>query len=149
MFTSGNVTVCVSNFDRAVEFYAKTLGLKLACRYGNEWAEVETPGLRIGLHPAMEHQKPGVKGSMSIGFGVQKLEPAIAQLRERGVSFQGDVVESDPVRLAFFGDPDGNPLYLVQSMESAESCGECSMADAKKPAKAARPKAKAKSKSRK
>src|SRR6185369_13994930 len=35
MFSSGNVTVYVSNMDRAVRFYTEVLGLKLAYRFGD------------------------------------------------------------------------------------------------------------------
>ena len=41
MYSSGNVTVYVSNMDRAVKFYSETLGLKLAYRFGDHWASVE------------------------------------------------------------------------------------------------------------
>jgi catechol 2,3-dioxygenase-like lactoylglutathione lyase family enzyme len=41
MFSSGNVTVMVSNMDAAVGFYTEGLGLKLAYRCGDHWASVE------------------------------------------------------------------------------------------------------------
>ena len=41
MFSGGNVTVYVSNMDRAVRFYSDTLGLKLAYRFGDHWASIE------------------------------------------------------------------------------------------------------------
>ena len=45
------VTVMVSNLDTAVSFYTEQLGLKLIKRYGEHYAEIETPGFSIGLHP--------------------------------------------------------------------------------------------------
>ena len=67
MIVGGNATVMVSNMDRAVEFYTRTLGLKLSSRFGDEWAEVEAgPGLTIGLHPAGNGPKPGIEGSISV-----------------------------------------------------------------------------------
>ena len=60
MFSGGNVTVYVSDMDRAVRFYNDTLGLKLAYRFGNHWASVEAGrGLTIGLHAAST-QMPGI-----------------------------------------------------------------------------------------
>jgi catechol 2,3-dioxygenase-like lactoylglutathione lyase family enzyme len=115
MITSGNATVMVSDMDRAVDFYTRVLGLKLMTRAGSDWAEVETPGLTIGLHRAGHGPKPGIQGAISIGFDVAgSIETAMATLRERGVRFQGPVVDNEPVRLAFFGDPDGNALYLCE-----------------------------------
>ncbi|HYB02829.1 MAG TPA: VOC family protein, partial [Nitrososphaerales archaeon] len=57
---------------------------------------------------------PGTKGAISIGLEVEDLDAEVARLRDRGVVFQGNVVEDGPVRLAFFADPDGNPVYLSQ-----------------------------------
>ena len=34
-------------------------------------------------------------------------------LKGKGVAFKGNILEDGPVRLAFFGDPDGNPFYLT------------------------------------
>ena len=41
MFYGGNVTVYVSNMDSAVRFYSDTLGLRLAYRFGDQFASVE------------------------------------------------------------------------------------------------------------
>ena len=49
---SGNITVMVTDFDRAVRFYTETLGMTLRSRYASEWAEVEASGFVIGLHRA-------------------------------------------------------------------------------------------------
>jgi catechol 2,3-dioxygenase-like lactoylglutathione lyase family enzyme len=115
MFTQCNVTVMVSDLQRALAFYTETLGLPLKSRSGDEWAEVQGPGVVIGLHKASgKGPKPGTQGSLSIGLGVQNLELAMAELRKRGVQFQGPVVSDGPVKLAFFGDPDRNPLYLCE-----------------------------------
>ena len=118
MIAGGNATVMVSDFDRAVEFYTKTLGLRLTSRFGNEWAEVEAgPGLTIGLHPAGHGPKPGTAGAISIGLTVKgPIEDAVGTLRSRGVAFHGPVLDrpEEGIKLAFFGDPDGNALYLCE-----------------------------------
>ena len=51
MFSSGNVTIYVTDVDRAVRFCNETLGLKLAYRFGDHWAAVESgKGPTIGIH---------------------------------------------------------------------------------------------------
>ena len=109
-----NVTVMVNEMDRAVEFYINTLGLKLKGRYGDEFAQVEAAGMTIGLHPANKNgPKPGDSGSLSIGFGVDSLDKAMAELKSRGVKFS-QILDDNQVMLAFFTDPDGDPLYLSE-----------------------------------
>lgn len=119
MISGGNATVMVSDFDRAVDFYTKTLGLKLLSRFGNEWAEVSAgTGLTIGLHPAGHGAKPGTEGSISVGFTITgNIEDAVATLKSKGVVFHGPIRDNskeEGIKLAFFGDPDGNALYLCE-----------------------------------
>jgi catechol 2,3-dioxygenase-like lactoylglutathione lyase family enzyme len=99
MFSGGNVTVYVSDMDRAVRFYSETLGLKLAYRFGDHWASVEAGrGLTIGLHPASAQMPAGRKGSMEA----------------KGVKFHGASNEGKAGAFVGFEDPDGNQLYLAQ-----------------------------------
>ena len=118
MFKEANVTVVVSNMDRAVKFYVEALGLSLRSRYGDHFAEVEAPGITIALHPSSKDgPQPGRSESLSIGLGVDNLESAMASLRERGIAFPGGTLQDGPVKLAFFTDPDKNPLYLSQTQK--------------------------------
>jgi len=101
----------VSNLDNAIEFYSEKLGLKLKDRYGDHYAEIETPGVMIGLHPADEHVRKG--NNISIGFGVDDLDRSIEDLKKIGIEIKD---ESDGgTRLAHFTDPDDNPLYLIEN----------------------------------
>lgn len=118
----GNATVMVTEMDRAVDFYVGTLGLALAFRAGGDWAMIAAgEGLTIGLHSSAHGgPKPGSVGGISIGFSVSPpIESAVEALGRRGVQFagaRGGGVISDQgfVKLAFFADPDGNPLYLAE-----------------------------------
>jgi len=115
MIKETNVTVIVGDMERAVEFYTKTLGLELKARWGDEFAQVAAPGTIIALHPAIKGgARPGDSRSISIGFSVDSLDKTIKGLKAKGVKFPR-VTDDGPVRLAFFGDPDGNPLYLSES----------------------------------
>ena len=123
MITGGNATIMVSDFERAVEFYTKTLGMKLESRFGNDWAQVEAgPGLTIGLHPGDHGPKPGTAGSITVGLTVQgPIEDFVATLTKKGVKFQGPIIDNsktEGIKLAMFGDPDGNTLYLCEVLKS-------------------------------
>ena len=114
MFIGGNVTVMVSDFDRAVRFYTETVGLNLKARYGNNWADISAPDLTIGLHPVGDHgPRPDGGSSMSIGLQVDDIDAAMDALKSRGVQFSR-VSDEGYLRLANFSDPDNNQLYLAQ-----------------------------------
>jgi len=115
VFKEANVTLFVKDVDRAVHFYADVLGLKLKARYGSQFAQVEAPGVIIALHPIGENgRRPSSSEDMSIGLAVQNLEESMAELTRRGVRFS-KTTDDNQVRLAFFTDVDGYPLYLSQS----------------------------------
>ncbi len=118
MINGGNTTLYVADFNRSVDFYTETLGLKLSMRASDHWAEIDAgPGVMIGLHPVVPGKtaEAGTVGSMAIGFNVtEPLEDVMATLTERGVVFPAPIVEDEFVRFAYFADPDGNPLYITQ-----------------------------------
>jgi predicted enzyme related to lactoylglutathione lyase len=98
-----------------VNFYTKILGLRLAQRFGNQWASVEGSKLAIGLHPASNQNPAGRNGSTIIGLELtSNIENAIAKLKEQGVQFRGGVSQDNAGKTACFEDPDGNLLYMIQ-----------------------------------
>ncbi len=156
MFKAGNVTVMVSDFAKGLEWYTKTLGLKTIYSMPPHWAEVGTEGLTIGIHGPKEGESHGSgTGQLSIGLIVEKIENTVAQLQERGISFHGPVQDTDFVKMAFFTDPDGNPLYLCEVKAGVGGEGDAhakAHEAAAKPSKAAKtkkPAPKAKAKARK
>ena len=115
MITAGNVTIIVSDVARSVAFYTDTLGLKLKLRYGANYAEVAVEGLTVALHPPVKDgASPGGAQSLSVGFAVPNLPAAVEELKQKGISFSR-ITEDGFVKLAFFTDPDGNPLYLAEN----------------------------------
>ena len=115
MILEANVTIMVSDVDRAIEFYTKILGLGLRERYGSKYAEVQVDGFIIALHlKNSKHQVPAETANLFIGFRVEKLESSIADLKIKGAKVSGEVEEGVAGRFFYFVDPDGNPLYLWQ-----------------------------------
>ncbi|MCH8027131.1 MAG: VOC family protein [candidate division Zixibacteria bacterium] len=111
-------TIFVSDMDRAVNFYTDTLGMKIQQRVGNDWCSIDAgDGLTLGLHPAgPNNPKPGSRGGISIGLGITgPLDDVVKTLKDRGVAFEGEIIDDDPGRFALFGDPDGNEFYLWES----------------------------------
>ncbi len=113
------VIVTVSDQDRALEFYAGTLGLekRVDVPYGDglRWIEVAPPGARtaIALSPPMSGP---VGGAMTgISFQTDDVDALHAELKAAGVDADPEVMrEPDPVPpMFFFRDPDGNTLHVT------------------------------------
>jgi catechol 2,3-dioxygenase-like lactoylglutathione lyase family enzyme len=111
------ISVNVSNFDSAVEWYGKALGFEIVYRlddYG--WGEISTPwgGVTIGLG-----QTEDVKtGGTTPTFGVKDIAAARAHLEGLGTRFDGDTYQvGDMVKLCTFYDPDGNAFMLAQALD--------------------------------
>lgn len=119
----GNVSVYVTDMDRAIEFYTKKLGLILRTRMkDNSWAEIEAGlGLIIGLHPANPPTTvpAGTVGAINIELAVTKpLEEVQTELATRGVGFRTPIATYPAVRLASIRDPDDNTILLSQALKS-------------------------------
>jgi len=106
--TTSNVTIMI--MDRAIEFY-KAIGLELKQRWDNHYAQVVAPGVVIGSHPS--NKTGNGNANISIGFGVEKLEEVKKRLNELHVPF--DLSDDKAGDILSFNDPDGTPLYLMQS----------------------------------
>ena len=119
MFKGGTVTIYVADMDRAVAFYSQTLGLRLVFRAGNHWAGLDAgEGLQLGLHPASARAPaPGTAGAVTVGLRVEEpIERVVDVLRQSGVAVDGPVLDAEGrLKLAYFTDPDGNPLYMAEA----------------------------------
>jgi catechol 2,3-dioxygenase-like lactoylglutathione lyase family enzyme len=125
MLRDGHVTVMVKDLERAIGFYTTQLGLSLKLHVPGKWAEVQGAGLTIGLHgsagPGKAPAPDSGAGHVSIGFTVDRLDTAMPELNARGIQFGPHVSSDGPVKLAFFSDPDGTPLYLCELTPEASS----------------------------
>ena len=112
------ISVNVSDFGAAVEWYEKALGFELEYRmdeYG--WGEMRTPhpNIQVGLGQTEEVKNGGTTPTWT----VKDIDAARAHLESAGARFDGDTYQiQDMVKLATFYDPDGNPWMLAQSLRS-------------------------------
>jgi catechol 2,3-dioxygenase-like lactoylglutathione lyase family enzyme len=116
MYTAARIAILVSNLDSSIHFYTEILGLPLRRRIGDRWAEIEGPGIVIALRPRSSASASDAESHVFIGLWVDDLEDARRRLEERGLSFEGDPVDLEEVRLLFFSDPDRASLYLCQPL---------------------------------
>jgi len=109
------VAIQARDFNRAVSFYKDVLGLPMTFRHENYWAEFRAPGLSIGIEAAGDGTVVG-GGTISLCFEVTGIENFVERLRNRGVSFLGQVKETFHGKEAYFSDSEGNPILLHQSV---------------------------------
>ena len=107
------VPVSTRDIEAAAEFYGETLGLPRAVYYPERnFAEFETGNLTLSL---INGEAMGIGHHVNrnaIALHVDDVEAARRTLEERGVEFQGDVLDTGVCHMAFFSDPDGNALML-------------------------------------
>jgi catechol 2,3-dioxygenase-like lactoylglutathione lyase family enzyme len=116
-------TVAVKDLEKARKFYEETLGLKLVATEGDQVAVYQTGDSQLMVYVstfAGTNQATGV--TWNVG---DELEEAVEALNERGVRFEhydmpettrtGDIHKSGDVMVAWFKDPDGNIISLVNS----------------------------------
>ncbi len=115
MYKDANLTLQVRDFEKMLKFYVDLLGLRLRYRNRDQWAEANAGGLTIGFTKALpDAPAGGAGGNLSIGLTVEKLEEAVSTLGKKGIAFSQGISETPAARLAFFTDPEGNPIYLCE-----------------------------------
>ena len=101
------------NYAAAAAFYGDVLGLERSVAYDKiPGGEFETGNLTLQL---LESEAIGLQFEPSkspVALHVDDVEAARAELESRGVSFEGETMDSGVCHMAFFTDPDGNALLL-------------------------------------
>jgi predicted enzyme related to lactoylglutathione lyase len=111
----GQVSLFVTDLDRAGHFYGEVLGLSHLYTFG-DLAFFDCGGVRLYLHRVpTESWRPGSLVYLRVG----DIDAASRELEARGVAFLGapELVyrHASGVEewMAFFRDPDGNELALM------------------------------------
>jgi catechol 2,3-dioxygenase-like lactoylglutathione lyase family enzyme len=124
-----NIDVVCTDLEPMRAFYVDLLGLPLRLPYepGQGWVGVRAGDVviyfieedRAQLPP---HPPPRFTGAAnppgldSFAFEVAELDVAIAELDGHGVSWAGEIVESEWYRYRGLHDPEGNLVYLTEPL---------------------------------
>jgi len=107
------VSVPTQDLEAAVAFYGTTLGLHRSVYVPERnYAEFETGNLTLSV---WNPEAMGLSFNTSpnpVALHVDDVAEARGELERRGVSFQGDILDTSVCHMAFFSDPDGNALML-------------------------------------
>ncbi|HEY7659526.1 MAG TPA: VOC family protein [Actinomycetota bacterium] len=113
----GQIHVSVTDVDRSVEFYRDVLGMRFLFRVpGQPMAFFDCDGVRLYLG---QPESPRFRSNPVLYFRVGDIDEAYATLGERGIQFAGrphmiNRTEDSELLMAFFTDPDGNNLALME-----------------------------------
>ena len=112
--------IAVKDLDRARKFYEETLGLKEVDDFG-EGFMLRSGDTKVTVYRS---EFAGTNKATALTFDVEDLESEVDDLKGKGVSFehyelpglerQGDLYVAEGMKTAWFKDPDGNILSLIE-----------------------------------
>jgi methylmalonyl-CoA/ethylmalonyl-CoA epimerase len=112
----GQIALAVGDVDRAEAFFGGTLGLRKLYRFG-DLCFFDCAGVRLMLEKARDSDE--IRRSSVIYFRCADIALAVRELEARGVAFTHKPhliakMEDHDLWMAFFEDPDGHTLALMQ-----------------------------------
>ena len=113
--------LAVKDLDRARKFYEEHLGLKQVDDFG-EGFMLKSGDTQFSVYRS---EFAGTNKATALNFDVEDIEDEVRSLKEKGISFEhydlegltpkGDIYEGEGMRTAWFKDPDGNILSLIEA----------------------------------
>ena len=118
--TDAVATLAVKNLGEAAKFYEETLGLTRAGAEDDEIVVFESGDTRINVYRS---SYAGTNKATALTWPVDDVDDVVRTLKAKGVRFehydlpdtkrQGDVHVSGDIKVAWFKDPAGNILSVV------------------------------------
>ena len=112
----GQIALPASDVDRSEAFYEKVVGLRKLFRFG-DLTFFDCAGVRLLIEKAHGSDKVTPQGC--IYFRCADIALAVDELSKRGATFSGQPhliarMDDHDLYMAFFTDPDGHTLALMQ-----------------------------------
>ena len=114
------VSVLTQDIPRAKQFYGETLGLPIETEGEND-LELTLGQVTLDVFNPTSVGQQFAPSPAGIAIRVPDVAAARAELEAKGVSFDGDIVDTGVCHFAFFKDPDGNTLMLHRRYAPRES----------------------------
>ena len=113
--------IAVKDLDRARKFYEDTLGLKPKDEWGDEGVTLKSGDTLFNVYRS---EFAGTNKATALTFEVGDIASEVRDLKEKGVFFEhydqpglkqeGDLHVAEGFKTAWFKDPDGNILSLIE-----------------------------------
>lgn len=111
------VSVLTQDIPRAKRFYGETLGLELESEGGGDM-EFRCGQVTLDVFDPSSIGQPFAPSPAGLALRVADVDAARAELEAKGVVFDGETIETDVCRQAWFKDPDGNALMLHRRFDA-------------------------------
>jgi catechol 2,3-dioxygenase-like lactoylglutathione lyase family enzyme len=113
----GQIALGVSDVDRSEQFYETVLGLRKLFHFG-DLTFFDCAGVRLLLEKARDGASAATNSS-TIYLRCADIAVAVKELRGPGLAFDGEPhriarMDDHDLWMAFFRDPDGHSLALMQ-----------------------------------
>ena len=105
------VSVLTQDIARAKRFYGETLGLPIETE-GDSDVEFTLGQVTLDVFDPASIGQEFAPSPAGIAIRVRDVAAARAELEAKGVSFDGEIVDTGVCHFAFFKDPYGNALML-------------------------------------
>ncbi len=112
--------IAVKDLDRARKFYEDTLGLTEVDDFG-EGFMLKSGDTRLSVYRS---EYAGTNKATALTFDVEDIESEVRGLKDKGIAFEhydleglradGDIYRGEGMKTAWFKDPDGNILSLIE-----------------------------------
>jgi catechol 2,3-dioxygenase-like lactoylglutathione lyase family enzyme len=117
--------IAVRDLDQARQFYEDTLGLDTKDEMGDEALTMQSGDTLINVYRS---EFAGTNKATALTFRVDDVEKEVSELKEKGIFFEhydnlpgleqrGDLYVAEGFKTAWFKDPDGNILSLIEGGE--------------------------------
>lgn len=117
--------IAVKDLDRARRFYEDTLGLRTEEEWGGEGISMKSGSTTVNVYKS---EFAGTNKATALNFDVADIDSEVSELKGKGVFFEhydlpgleqhGDIYTAEGMKTAWFKDPDGNILSLIEANDS-------------------------------
>jgi catechol 2,3-dioxygenase-like lactoylglutathione lyase family enzyme len=113
--------IAVKDIDRAKQFYSGKLGLKPVQEMGGDFFMLKSGDTTLNVYRS---EFAGTNKATALTFDVDDIDAEVRELKDKGITFEhydvqglkadGDIYSGEGIKTAWFKDPDGNILSLVE-----------------------------------
>jgi catechol 2,3-dioxygenase-like lactoylglutathione lyase family enzyme len=111
------VSFLTQDIARAKEFYSDVIGLELETE-GDSDMEFRAGQVTLDIFDPSSIGQPFAPSPAGLALRVADVDAARGELEAKGVVFDGDTIQTNVCKQAWFKDPDGNALMLHRRFDA-------------------------------